>query len=110
MVVGRVVEVQTRRWVIDMACTAQSALQLSAVQLPGGAQRRRTGADELNMRHIFREGDLISAEVCQALSSETMCNWVSVLLQRGTWEWHTIPKQLNGIDSSTAIPLNRIVG
>lgn len=36
---------------------------LSAVTLPGGVQRRRTAVDELNMRTLFAEGDLISAEV-----------------------------------------------
>ena len=33
---------------------------LSAVSLPGGVQRRRTAEDELQMREIFQEGDLIS--------------------------------------------------
>jgi hypothetical protein len=56
--------VQTRRWVVEIACTAQVALQLSAVQLPGGAQRRRNASDELNMRQIFQEQDLIASEVC----------------------------------------------
>ncbi|KAH7282553.1 hypothetical protein KP509_35G036300 [Ceratopteris richardii] len=36
---------------------------LSAVNLPGGIQRRRTVIDELNMRSLFEENDLISAEV-----------------------------------------------
>lgn len=63
VVVGRVVEVQTRRWAIEMGAQTQTALQLSAVQLPGGAQRRRTADDELNMRQLFQEGDVIVAEV-----------------------------------------------
>lgn len=63
VVVGRVVEVQTRRWAIEMGAQTHTALQLSAVQLPGGAQRRRTADDELNMRQLFQEGDLIVAEV-----------------------------------------------
>lgn len=33
---------------------------LSAVSLPGGIQRRRTAEDELQMREIFKEGDLVS--------------------------------------------------
>mmetsp|Transcript_43329 Transcript_43329/g.106406 ORF Transcript_43329/g.106406 Transcript_43329/m.106406 type:complete len:193 (-) Transcript_43329:282-860(-) len=36
---------------------------LSAVNLPGGVQRRRTYEDELNMRTFLAEADLISAEV-----------------------------------------------
>lgn len=63
VVVGRVVEVQTRRWAIEMGAQTHTALQLSAVQLPGGAQRRRTADDELNMRQLFQEGDIIVAEV-----------------------------------------------
>lgn len=31
--------------------------------LPGGAQRRRTAEDALQMRSLYREGDLISAEI-----------------------------------------------
>lgn len=65
MVVGRVTEVQTRRWVVDIACTAQVALQLSAVQLPGGVQRRRNASDELNMRQLFLEQDLVASEVSE---------------------------------------------
>ena len=41
----------------------QATLLLSSINLPGGVQRRRTTADELNMRHFFVENDLISAEV-----------------------------------------------
>lgn len=33
---------------------------ISAVSLPGGVQRRRTAEDELQMRVIFKEGDIIS--------------------------------------------------
>lgn len=33
------------------------------MHLPGGAQRRRNAEDELAMRSVFREGDVISAEV-----------------------------------------------
>lgn len=32
---------------------------LSAVSLPGGIQRRRTAEDELQMREIFKEGDIV---------------------------------------------------
>ena len=42
----------------------QASLQLSAVDLPGGIQRRRTTDDELSMRQVYREGDVIAAEVC----------------------------------------------
>lgn len=61
--VGRVADVQTSRWTIEMGAQTHTALQLSAVQLPGGAQRRRNADDELNMRQLFKEGDVIVAEV-----------------------------------------------
>ena len=48
---------------MDLRGRAEATLQLSAVNLPGGVQRRRTAEDELNMRAVFREGDLITAEV-----------------------------------------------
>ena len=61
--IGRVREIASKRWVMDIGAQAQANLQLSAVNLPGGIQRRRTADDELNMREIFKEGDLVSAEV-----------------------------------------------
>eukprot|EP00192_Tetraselmis_astigmatica_P020732 CAMPEP_0117649254 /NCGR_PEP_ID=MMETSP0804-20121206/868_1 /TAXON_ID=1074897 /ORGANISM="Tetraselmis astigmatica, Strain CCMP880" /LENGTH=298 /DNA_ID=CAMNT_0005454967 /DNA_START=115 /DNA_END=1012 /DNA_ORIENTATION=+ len=63
VVVGRIIEIVGKRWKVDINARQQAQLQLSAVNLPGGAQRRRTAEDELNMRAIFREGDLITAEV-----------------------------------------------
>ncbi|KAF2154977.1 hypothetical protein K461DRAFT_276155 [Myriangium duriaei CBS 260.36] len=63
LVVGRVTEVQSRRWKLDV-CAAQAAnLPLSSINLPGGALRRRTGVDELAMRAYFEEGDVLLAEV-----------------------------------------------
>lgn len=63
VVVGRVTEVANKRWRIDLKSRQAAALMLSAVNLPGGVQRRRTAEDELNMRTVYAEGDLISAEV-----------------------------------------------
>lgn len=63
VVVGRVVELQGKRWRLDINAARHAFLLLSAVNLPGGIQRRRTYEDELNMRSFFREGDLVSAEV-----------------------------------------------
>jgi exosome complex component RRP4 len=40
-----------------------SNLHLSAVTLPNAQQRKRTAADQLQMREIFTEQDLLSAEV-----------------------------------------------
>lgn len=63
VVVGRVHELAGKRWRIDINAARYAVLLLSAVNLPGGIQRRRTYEDELNMRSFFKEGDLVSAEV-----------------------------------------------
>ncbi|CAL5219144.1 g921 [Coccomyxa viridis] len=63
IVIGRVTEVAGKRWRLDIGARQEVSLQLSSVDLPGGAQRRRTAEDEIKMRTIFKEGDLLSAEV-----------------------------------------------
>lgn len=69
LVVGRIVEVQSRRWKVDVAAPLLAQLPLSAINLPGGILRRRTSADELQIRTYFSEGDLVVAEV-QAVHSD----------------------------------------
>lgn len=68
VVIGRVSEVAVKRWKVDLKSRQEAGLLLSAVNLPGGIQRRRNAEDELNMRTLFIEGDLISAEVQQVNS------------------------------------------
>ena len=63
LVVGRIVEVQTRRWKVDVAAPLLANLPLSSINLPGGILRKRTAVDELNIRSFFTEGDLVVAEV-----------------------------------------------
>ena len=63
VVIGRVLELGGMRWKLDINSTRSAFLLLSAVNLPGGVQRRRTSEDELNMRSFYKEGDLVSAEV-----------------------------------------------
>uniref|UniRef100_A0A131XRC4 Exosome complex component RRP4 n=1 Tax=Hyalomma excavatum TaxID=257692 RepID=A0A131XRC4_9ACAR len=63
VVVGRIVEVQQRRWKVEMASRLNASLLLSSVNLPGGELRRKSAEDELLMRQYLCEGDLISAEV-----------------------------------------------
>lgn len=63
VIVGRVTEVAGKRWKVDVGARQEGILMLSAVNLPGGVQRRRTNVDELNMRQLFEETDVISAEV-----------------------------------------------
>ena len=63
VVVGRVVLVGQNRWFVDLNGTQDAILPLTSVHLPDGEQRRRTAKDEMQMRDIFTEGDMIVAEV-----------------------------------------------
>lgn len=54
---------QARRWKVDVGAPLLAQLPLSAVNLPGGIQRKRTSADELQIRAFLAEGDLVVAEV-----------------------------------------------
>jgi exosome complex component RRP4 len=68
VVVGRVTELANKRWKLDIGARQDAILLLSAIQLPGGALRRRTQSDELQMREFFVEDDLAVAEVQQFFS------------------------------------------
>lgn len=63
LVIGRIVEVQSRRWKVDVAGALSASLPLSSINLPGGILRKRTSVDELNIRTFFEEGELVVAEV-----------------------------------------------
>ncbi|OTF78704.1 exosome complex component RRP4-like protein [Euroglyphus maynei] len=63
VVVGRIIDVQQKRWKVETNSRLSSILQLSSVNLPGGELRRRTSEDELLMRNYLTKGDLICAEV-----------------------------------------------
>ena len=65
LVVGRIAEVQAKRWRVDLAASQLAILQISAINLPGGILRKRTETDELQIRSFFAEGDLVVAEVQQ---------------------------------------------
>ncbi|QPG74349.1 hypothetical protein FOA43_001676 [Brettanomyces nanus] len=62
-VVGRIVEVSNKRWKVNIGAEHDAILMLGAVNLPGGVLRRKSEADELQMRAILKEGDLLNAEV-----------------------------------------------
>lgn len=68
VVVGRITEVQQKRWKVGTNSRLDSVLLLSSVNLPGGELRRRSAEDELTMRDYLQEGDLISAEVQSVFS------------------------------------------
>lgn len=63
IIVGRVIEVAPKRWRLEINFMQDAVLMLSSMNLPDGIQRRRTAIDELNMRSIFVENDVICAEV-----------------------------------------------
>ncbi|EEZ98806.1 exosome complex component RRP4 [Tribolium castaneum] len=72
VVVGRVTEVQQKRWKVDTNSRLDSVLLLSSVNLPGGELRRRSAEDEHMMRQYLQEGDLISAEVQSVYSDGSL--------------------------------------
>ena len=63
VVVGRIVQVANKVWLVDIGASQHAVLQLTNINLPGGEQRRRNEQDQLDMRKLFKENDLISAEV-----------------------------------------------
>jgi len=63
LVVGRITAVEAKRWKANISGHKDAVLQLSSVNLPGGVQRMRTHEDQLQMRSLFTENDLISAEI-----------------------------------------------
>ncbi|KAJ1405251.1 Nucleic acid-binding, OB-fold [Sesbania bispinosa] len=63
IVIGRVIEVAQKRWKLDINYSQNAFLMLSSMNMPDGVQRRRTAVDELNMRSIFEEKDVVCAEV-----------------------------------------------
>ncbi|XP_068663210.1 exosome complex component RRP4 homolog [Aristolochia californica] len=63
IIVGRVIEIAPKRWRLEINFSQYAVLMLSSMNLPDGIQRRRTVVDELNMRSIFEESDVVCAEV-----------------------------------------------
>ena len=73
LVVGRIVDVGTSRWNVQLVGHSRlAALPLSGVHLPGGVQRIRTAQDARDMRNYLQEGDLVSAEVHKIQSDGTV--------------------------------------
>lgn len=63
VVVGRIVEVQANRWLVDINSTQFSVLLLSNVNLPGGELRRKKIEDQLLMTDYMKVGDLVSVSL-----------------------------------------------
>uniref|UniRef100_A0A915CJ35 Ribosomal RNA-processing protein 4 n=1 Tax=Parascaris univalens TaxID=6257 RepID=A0A915CJ35_PARUN len=108
IVVGRITEVQQKRWKVETYARLDSTLMLSSVNLPGGELRRKSVEDELMMREYLKEGDLISAEVQKVhndgqlslhtrnlkygkLSQGTLVKVSPYLVKRRKSHFHTLP-------------------
>ncbi|KAM0681549.1 Exosome complex component rrp4 [Glugoides intestinalis] len=63
VVVGRVIQIYNKKWKIDTNSKADTNLSLSAINLPGVMQRRKSEDDEINMCKFFDINDLIVCEV-----------------------------------------------
>ncbi|GAA54226.1 Exosome complex component RRP4 [Clonorchis sinensis] len=71
-VVGRIIEVEQRRWKVDINSSLLGNLALANVKLPGGELRRKSEDDERAMRSFMKEGDLIVAEVHEIYKDGTL--------------------------------------
>jgi len=69
--VGRITEVQQKRWKVDVQGRQEAVLLLSSIDLPGDVRRRRTVQDQLQMRNFYVESDMISAE-CHQFQSDSV--------------------------------------
>jgi exosome complex component RRP4 len=85
LVIGRVTTVDSKRWKVDICGQRDGHLQLSSVTLPDGDQRIRTYDDQLTMRKLFIEGDLVCAEI-QNVSSDGMISLHTRSLKYGKLE------------------------
>ncbi|KPI86243.1 putative exosome complex exonuclease putative ribosomal RNA processing protein 4 [Leptomonas seymouri] len=63
VVVGRILEVTGNKWQVDVNSAQTAIMLLSNVTEPGGMLRRRGRGDELGMRQLFDQEDLVAAEV-----------------------------------------------
>ncbi|AFM99228.1 Rrp4-like RNA-binding protein [Encephalitozoon hellem ATCC 50504] len=63
VVIGRVVGIHNKKWKMELNSKADVYLGLSAINLPGVAQRRKQESDEMSMRDFFDINDLVVSEV-----------------------------------------------
>eukprot|EP00343_Euplotes_focardii_P006176 CAMPEP_0205807310 /NCGR_PEP_ID=MMETSP0205-20121125/11035_1 /ASSEMBLY_ACC=CAM_ASM_000278 /TAXON_ID=36767 /ORGANISM="Euplotes focardii, Strain TN1" /LENGTH=242 /DNA_ID=CAMNT_0053081403 /DNA_START=176 /DNA_END=901 /DNA_ORIENTATION=+ len=68
IIVGRVMTVDYGRWKVDINSYQHANLLITAINLPGGEQRRRSDYDKNHMREYYKENNIVSAEV-QSLNS-----------------------------------------
>ncbi|CAD8054599.1 unnamed protein product [Paramecium primaurelia] len=61
IVIGQIVQIRDKKWIVNIGSSSEATLHLNSTYLP--EQRQKTEDDEMNMRQIFSENDLICAEV-----------------------------------------------
>ncbi|TEA29628.1 hypothetical protein DBR06_SOUSAS510216 [Sousa chinensis] len=89
IVVGRITEVQQKRWKVETNSRLDSVLLLSSMNLPGGELRRRSAEDELAMRGFLQEGDLISVSFTLHSSIFMFAAEVQAVFSDGAVSLHT---------------------
>ncbi|GKT35123.1 Exosome complex RNA-binding protein 1/RRP40/RRP4 like protein [Aduncisulcus paluster] len=65
VVVGRVVSIDKSSWSVDIHASRLGQMNPSSIRLKDDVIRRRSMSDEINMRKLMKEGDIIAAEVQQ---------------------------------------------
>lgn len=85
MVVGRINSVDSKRWKVDINAQRDAVLPLSSINLASGEQRMKTYEDQLSMRTLFEEQDLICAEI-QNINAEGIIALHSRSLKYGKLE------------------------
>jgi exosome complex RNA-binding protein Rrp4 len=68
VVIGRILSVDKKSWRVNITSNRDANLNLTAINLPKGEQRRRSEDDIMQMRAFFEENDLLSGEVQQVHS------------------------------------------
>jgi exosome complex component RRP4 len=77
--------VDSKRWKVDISGQRDAILSLSSINLASGEQRMKTSEDQLAMRTLFEESDLICAEI-QNISAEGVISLHSRSLKYGKLE------------------------
>lgn len=85
LIVGRINVVDSKRWRVDINAQRDAVLPLSSINLASGEQRMKTYEDQLSMRTLFEEQDLICAEI-QNINAEGIIALHSRSLKYGKLE------------------------
>jgi len=72
ILIGRIAQICNKKWYVDTNSKYETSLSLSAIELPGIMQRKKSENDEINMREFFDIGDLVVCEVQKVAKSGTV--------------------------------------